>query len=50
MEEIINDREGNSYNTVKIGNQIWMAENLIVSLFSNGESIDYVKDSIHWQL
>jgi uncharacterized protein (TIGR02145 family) len=35
----ISDHEGKVYKSVQIGNQIWMAENLSVSTFQNGDSI-----------
>lgn len=35
------DSEGNYYETVIIGDQEWMSENLRTDLFSNGDSIPY---------
>ena len=39
--EYFTDQSGNSYKTVKIGNQIWMAENLRTNRYKNGEEIEF---------
>lgn len=44
----INDIDGNTYQTVKIGDRWWMAENLAVTHFRNGGSIAYVTDDSLW--
>ena len=44
----VKDIDGNTYNTVLIGTQCWMRENLRVSKYRNGEVIPTVSDSIQW--
>ncbi len=44
----IRDLDGNLYSTVKIGNQVWMKENLNVSHFSNGDPIAEAKSAGEW--
>ena len=42
------DIEGNVYHTITIGSQTWMAENLIVTKYRNGESIPSVTTNANW--
>ena len=42
------DIDGNNYPVVKIGNQIWMKENLRVSRYRNGGLIPNVTDGTAW--
>lgn len=44
----VTDKDGNTYKTIKIGNQEWMAENLNVEHYSNGEEIPQVQDKEEW--
>ena len=45
---IARDIDGNHYNTVSIGSQVWMAENLKTMHYSNGESIPQIIDNQVW--
>jgi uncharacterized protein (TIGR02145 family) len=42
------DPEGNTYVTVKIGDQWWMAENLRVTRYRNGDPIDHTAEADTW--
>ena len=42
------DADGNVYNTIKIGNQIWMLENLRTTKYRNGESVKNITDNAEW--
>jgi uncharacterized protein (TIGR02145 family) len=44
----VKDIDGNIYHTIMIGKQIWMAENLKVSRYRNGDKIPYVPGKIQW--
>ncbi len=45
----VTDIDGNVYNTVKIGDQVWMAENLKVTHYRNGDSISNVLEDSVWE-
>lgn len=45
----IMDIDGNIYKTVQIGSQLWLASNLKVTHFRNGEPITYITDASQWQ-
>jgi uncharacterized protein (TIGR02145 family) len=44
----VTDIDGNVYQTVVIGNQEWMAENLKVTHYRNGDSIPNVTNNATW--
>jgi uncharacterized protein (TIGR02145 family) len=45
---VIVDIDGNNYDFVKIGNQYWMADNLRVSRYKNGDSIPIIESISDW--
>jgi len=44
----VTDIDGNTYRTVKIGDQWWMAENLRVTHYRNGDAIPHITDGTEW--
>ena len=44
----VKDIDGNTYNLVQIGTQIWTTENLTVSKYRNGDAIPQVQDAAKW--
>ena len=44
----ITDIDGNTYNTVQIGSQCWMAENLKTTTYNNGVPIPKVTNNDEW--
>ena len=44
----VTDADGNVYQTVQIGTQLWMAENLKTTKYCNGDVIPNVTDTSQW--
>ncbi len=48
FQNTVSDIDGNIYNTVSIGTQVWTLENLKVTRYQNGEPIENIKDNALW--
>ena len=44
----VTDIDGNVYNIITIGTQVWLVENLKVTHYRNGDSIPNVTDNTQW--
>jgi len=42
------DGDGNVYDTIRIGTQTWLKENLKTTRYNNGDPIPYIPDEIEW--
>lgn len=49
LSPTVTDIDKNDYSTVQIGKQVWMAENLKVTHYRNGEKIPNVTDASQWE-
>ena len=45
---VIADISGNTYNTVQIGTQCWMRENLKTTKYNDGTNISHITDDYEW--
>ena len=43
-------RDGNVYKIIQIGDQVWMAENLRSTIYSDGSPIPLVEDAAQWEI
>lgn len=45
----MSDIDGNVYKTIQIGNQVWMAQNLNVTHYRNGDPVSLFTDAPAWE-
>jgi uncharacterized protein (TIGR02145 family) len=46
--QVVSDYDGNTYDTVMIGTQVWLKENLRVTHYNNGDLIPNITDNTVW--
>ena len=47
--QVVTDADGNAYNTVTIGSQVWLKENLKTTKYSDNSPIPLVEDAASWK-
>jgi len=45
----LTDADGNIYNTITIGTQVWMKENLKTTKYNDGTPIPNITDNTAWE-
>lgn len=48
LSDSVADIDGNIYHTIKLGNQIWLKENLRVSKYNDGKPISLIQADTEW--
>lgn len=48
VDDIVQDIDGNTYETVEINGQVWLSSNLKVTRYPDGTPINYIESSIDW--